>query len=191
VNQSSQTGNPLNTASIDGIVHSRVCRVLCPDIPETESLLVFQVAAFWLMGGGTPTPQASTRQTSLSPATQVESNDRGVASRPPPDLTGYTQIPASNVSFSPAAGSALTINSSTNITATSSTKTITEVLLFQAVSDPTDTILLDSTQSPFSISFTPMRIESTTVTAFALFSHMTYPTTALSYTLHPLSDPLH
>jgi hypothetical protein len=105
------------------------------------------------------------------------------------DLTGYTQVAASNVAFLPATGSNLTINSATNITAASSTKTITEVLLLQTVTDPTDTVLLYSTQSPFTIPFTPTRLGSATFGAIAVFSDNTYALTTLNYTLQPSGAP--
>src|ERR1019366_8725199 len=110
---------------------------------------------------------------------------------PPPvlNLSGYTQVPATNVSIAPATGSVLTINSTTNITATSSTKTITEVLLLQTVADPTDTPLLYATQSPFSVSFTPARLGTANFGAITVFSDNTYALTTLSYTLQPTGTP--
>jgi len=106
------------------------------------------------------------------------------------DLAGYTQVAATNVGFTPASASTLTINSAASITAASSTKTITEVLLFQAVSDPTDVPLLSVTQSPFSIQFTPTRLGSTIFTAVAVFTDGTYTTTTLNYNFAPSGSPL-
>ena len=106
------------------------------------------------------------------------------------NLTGYTQVAATNATFSPGSASILTINSPTSITATSSTKTITEVLLFQTVSDPTDAPLFYSTQSPFTITFTPTRLGSANFMAFAVFSDNTFATIPLNYTLQPSGSPV-
>lgn len=169
---SSQSSGAAQTATISGIVHTNLCdalgTLLCSDEGETASPCVWAQAAFWLMGGSGP--DTSVANCSIAPPNPIL------------DLTGYTQVPASNVTFSPATGSALTIDSATNIAVTSSTKTVIEVLLFQTVSDPTDTLLLYNTQSPFSIAFTPTRLGSTTFIAFVLFSDMTYATTTLNYT---------
>ena len=115
--------------------------------------------------------------------------DTSTAPAPVLDLTGYTQVAPSNVTFLPAAGSTLTINGTANITATSSAKTITEVLLLQTVTDPTDTVLLYATQSPFTIPFTPTRLGSTSFGAIAVFSDNTYAMTTLNYTFQPGDTP--
>jgi hypothetical protein len=94
------------------------------------------------------------------------------------------------VTFAPATGSTLTINSATNVAATSATKTITQIALFQTVSDPTDVPLMYRTESPFSIAFTPTRMGSTTFTAIALFSDMTYALTTLNYAFQLSGSPL-
>jgi hypothetical protein len=98
-------------------------------------------------------------------------------------LSGYTQVAASNATFLPASGATLTANNANNITATSSTKTITEFLLLQIVTDPSDTPLLYATQSPFSIPFTPTRVGSTGFGAIAVFNDNTYAMATLTYTL--------
>jgi hypothetical protein len=97
-------------------------------------------------------------------------------------------VPASNVTFLPVTGSTLTINSATNITA-SSTKTISEVLLFQNVADPTDTALLYAMQSPFTIPFTPTRLGTANFGAIAVFNDNTYAMATLNYTLQPGDTP--
>ena len=91
---------------------------------------------------------------------------------------------ASNVTFLPASGASLSIGSPATITVTSG-KTINEVLLYQTVTDPTDTWLSYSTESPFSITYTPSRMGTANFTAFAVFSDNTYATTTLQYTLEP------
>jgi hypothetical protein len=162
--------------TINGIVHTALSPT---DTGETGSQCFWSQAAYWLMGGTGENPSLFEENCSIDPPTN-----------PILDLTGYTQVPASNVTFSPASGSGLTINSSTNITGTSSTKTLTEILLFQTVSDPTDTFLLYSTQSPFSIAFTPTRMGATTFTAFAVFSDNTFAVTALNYAFQPSGSPV-
>ena len=183
VGGNSQYADATNTATINGIVHTSLCEgwsllgvPLCADTGETRSPCVWAQSAYWLMGGNGK--DTSVANCSIDPPNPVL------------DLTGYTQVAASNVTFSPATASALPINSATSITATSPTKTTTEILLFQTVSDPTDVLLMYSTQSPFSIAFTPTRMGSTTFTAFAVFSDMTYATTTLSYTFQLSGSPL-
>lgn len=113
------------------------------------------------------------------------------AAGPMPDLElkGYTQVDASNVSFQPDTGATLTINTATDITATSSAKTITQVLLMQTVKDPTDTVMMYATQAPFTISFTPRRLGSAHFGAITAFSDHTYAMTPLDYTLQPGGPP--
>ena len=55
-------------------------------------------------------------------------------SNPLLDLTGYTEVDASNAAFLPASGSTLTVGSPITIAPTSQ-KTLSEVLLYQIVSD--------------------------------------------------------
>jgi pimeloyl-ACP methyl ester carboxylesterase len=202
---SSQVPLPLNlnTATIDGIVHTSLCQgwslsgvSLCPDTGETASQAVWCQALYWLMGGTGPIPSGemqscnpstgSTSSTSSAAATKLDQLQQTSSTSPPVlDLTGYTQVAASNVAFSPATNSTLTINAPATITATSSTKTITEVLLFQQVSDPTDIPMIYSTQSPFSIGFTPTRMGMAVFAATVVFSDMTYATETVQYTLQP------
>ncbi|MGA2185188.1 MAG: hypothetical protein ABSH47_19390 [Bryobacteraceae bacterium] len=172
-----------DSATVSGIVHASICLwSACTDVDETHSQSVWEQAFYWLTGGSGPAPAANlARENALTPATVAP---------PVLDLTGYTQASASNVTISPATGSVLTINSATNITATSSTKTITEVLLLQTVADPTDTPLMFATQSPFMIAFTPTRLGSANFAAITVFSDSTYAVTPLSYTLQPPGIPL-
>jgi len=191
VQGSSQSAGAGQTSPVSGIVHTSLCGGY--DTGETGSQVVWSQAAYWLMGGSgaAPTQNLSARPIRVPAASQSRAQANSPATALPVlDLTGYTQVPASNVSFSPASNSTLTINSATSITATSSTKTITEVLLFQTVSDPTDAALLYSTQSPFSIIFIPTRMGSTNFVAFAVFSDMTYAVTGLNYTFQVPGNPL-
>ena len=88
-------------------------------------------------------------------ADQQDSND---VSLPLLNLSGYKQVDPSNVTFTPTPGSLLTIWTPVTIAASSSTKTITQVLLLQNVTDPTDTPFYYSTEAPFSIDYTPTRM---------------------------------
>jgi probable HAF family extracellular repeat protein len=178
--QSPSGSEVIDSATVNGIVHTRVAG---SDIAETRSPQVWSQAYYWLTGGegAVATPVASNiRATRLTDATDATS--------PVLNLIGYTQIPATNASFLPVTGSSLTINSPATIAA-SSTKTIIEVLLLQDVTDPTDTPLLYSTQSPFAIPFTPTRLGSTSFIAIVMFSDNTFAMTTLSYTFQPGDTP--
>ncbi len=183
-----QNSDVLQMATIANVVHT----VVFPgDIAETASSCTWSQTVFWLMGGSGLTPFGCSSSNSSSPSVLAHQFDETTSGAPSTlDLTGYAQVPASNVSFSPATGSNLTIGSQTTITATSSTKTISEVLLFQTVSDPTDVPMFYSTQSPFSITFTPTRMGSGNFVAFAVFSDMTFATTTLQYTFQPSGSPM-
>jgi len=168
-----------DSATIDGIVHTNIGG----DIGETASPEVWNQVLYWLLGGTGTVPPTTIQHVVKS---SVRPSDTTVSSGPSPvmDLTGYPQVSATNVTFLPASGTTLSIGSPATITATSG-KTITEVLLYQTVSDPTDTWFSYSTESPFSITYTPSRIGGANFTAFAVFSDNTYATTTLQYTLEP------
>ena len=184
-----------DTVTISGVVHASLCDDVisaltnCSDTGETQSAAVWAQAYYWLTGGtGAVSTTSNVVSSALRPAGKASTP---ASTAPPPvlDLTGYVQVPASNVTITPATGSTLTINGATNISAVSSTKTIAEVLLLQTVTDPTDTPLLYATQSPFTISFTPTRLGSTSFGAIAAFSDNTYATTTLNYTFQPSGAP--
>jgi len=174
--------NATDSASIDGIVHTAIW---LQDTGETASSAVWQQAYYWLTGGTGQVPASSPASTSLHALSRAMLNSASASTAPIFDLTGYTQVAGSNVTFAPASGSVLGIDSTTNITASSSTKTISEVLLLQTVVDPTDVPLQAATQSPFTLAFTPTRLGSATFVAIVLFSDNTYATTQLTYTLQP------
>ena len=179
--QSPNSAGRTDSITISPLVHATA--PLCSDTDEPHSWEVWEQAYYWLTGGtgvvtGINTAAARVRP-SASPGTVA----------PVLNLSGYTQVAASNVSFQPPTGSTLNINSVTNITATSPAKLITEVLLTQAVADPSDALILGSTQSPFTISFTPARLGSTSFGAIAVFSDNTYAATTLNYTFQPADTP--
>ena len=174
----SQAGGRTDSQTIPGIVHTALNSL---DIGETMSPAVWAQAYWWLTGGTGPPPAASVSTNySLRALTSA-----AAAPAPVLNLAGYTQVAASNFTILPVTGSVLTINSATNITAASSTKTITELLMSQIVTDPADTALFFATQSPFAISFTPIRLGSTTFGAVTVFSDNTYAVTTLNYTFQP------
>jgi hypothetical protein len=183
----SQLGSaPEDIAGVSFVVHV----ALAPgDTSETASSHVWSQTAYWLMGGSGTAPVQSAGIAKVRPARSLATQPTSSAA-PVLDLTGYTQVASSNFSLSPVSGSSLTINSAATISATSSTKTITEVLLFQTVADPTDVALLYSTQAPFRIIFIPKRMGSTNFVAFAVFSDMTYAVTGLNYTFQVPGNPL-
>ena len=166
-------------ATESGIVHTAFWHY---DTGETASTAVWNQALHWLTGTGT----ATTSSASIS-----EVPNRGVVARttvaPAPvlDLTGYTQVAASNMTIAPATGASLALGTATNITATSLSKTITELLLVQPVSVPGDQEILATTQAPFTIPITPTRLGTTSFAAFALFSDKTYATATLNYSFSP------
>lgn len=186
----SQAGGDPIAIVIPGVVHTSFCGAafspgnLCPDTEETASQAVWSQAYYWLTGGvGVATG------TSLTSAARI-ALPRTTATPPPTlNLSGYTQVAPSNATLLPATGSILTINSASNITATSATKTIIEVLLLQTVTDPTDTAFFYATQSPFSISFTPARLGTANFGAVVVFNDNTYATAMLNYTLQPSGAP--
>jgi pimeloyl-ACP methyl ester carboxylesterase len=167
---------------IKGVVHLRAWGA---DVGELNSPAVFKQAIFWLLGG-----------TGAAPPNGMQAMQAAAAgtSSPPPlpllDLTGYAQVADTNVSFFPAPNSTLTVNATTDIAASSPTKTITEILLFQVTGHGSDTFLLTATRSPFSIPFTPDRMGTTSFVAFAVFSDKTFTATTLDYTLEPNGNPL-
>ena len=181
VQATSQSSGATATATVDGIVHEAL---VLGDVGETAYPPVWNQVLYWLVGGTGPPPTDTAFTAKYArPAT--------TASGPPLmlNLSGYTQVPASNVSYSPTTGSTLTINAAATVTAASSTKVIAETILLQNVTDPTDVPLLYSAQSPFSISYTPTRLGTANFVAIAVFSDNTYAATTLSYTLQLSGTP--
>ena len=190
---------PSDTAKVNGIVHDAL---VDNDTDEKRSPAVWCRALYWLIGQSgqnsatcaTQTGAGATQGLGLSIKSRAKDSPESTASPLPSlDLTGYTQVDASNVTFSPASGSTLPINAGSSITATSSTKTITEIVLLQAAGTgglSTDVPMLYATETPFSIAFTPTRTGSTNFVAFALFSDMTYAVTALGYAFQPSGLPI-
>lgn len=166
------------STTVDGVVHSYGC---LPDVGETQSPAVFNQALYWLMGGSGTVSTEAIKDKARSIAKPLDSIT-STGSNPLLDLTGYTQIAATNATFLPASGATLAVGSPTTITVTSA-KALTEVLFYQTVVDPTDTLLSYSTQSPFSITYTPSRIGTASFTAFAVFNDNTFATLQLNYTL--------
>jgi hypothetical protein len=146
---------------------------------ETMSPDVWNQVYKWLTGFDAPASQSAGRAADAA------------AASPSPlfDLSGYTEVNESNVSFLPRTGSTLQIGDPVEIAASSSTKTLVEVLLFQQMIDPADITLLFATAPPFSMSFTPARLGSAKFVAVAVFSDMTYAATTLEYALLPSGVP--
>jgi hypothetical protein len=176
------------SATIQGIVHTAL--PLTPDVGETQSQDVWNQAVYWLLGGTGSFAASSAAKSSLVPRSSQMQISSSTAPAPVFDLTGYTQVSSSNATFLPASGSVLTIGAAASISATSSSKTIAEILLFQTVADPTDIPILYSTQSPFAISFTPTRLGKANFVAFAVFTDNTFVTLPLNYTLQPSGNAL-
>ncbi|MGC2299258.1 MAG: FG-GAP-like repeat-containing protein [Acidobacteriaceae bacterium] len=188
----SQTGNCYWCTTVPDVVHTGIVEVDCD---EKHNEVVWS-QAYYLLTGGTgngpllsiPAPLACNAN---SDSNMVRPNTL-LSSGPPPNLTltGYTQVSASNVAITPASGTPLTIGTATGITASSTTKTITEVLLLQGVADPTDTRIAYATQSPFTISYTPTRLGTATFSAITVFNDSTYALTTLTYPLQIAGSPV-
>jgi pimeloyl-ACP methyl ester carboxylesterase len=179
----SQLSGTGGAETINGIVHTALSS---SDTGETASTAVWNQVLYWLQGGVGAAPAAS-RSLRWSSAVRNHSSD---ATYPILDLTGYTQVDGSNVTISPDSLSVLDPNATTPITAASTTKAITELLLFAIVSDPIDIPVLWSTASPFSISLTPGRLGSGQFLAVVLFSDMTYCQVSQQYTYESAQAPL-
>jgi pimeloyl-ACP methyl ester carboxylesterase len=192
--QNPQTPGQIESFTIPGIVHANACTnlFLCPDTGETRSQTFWQQAYFWLTGGTGPAPAnltSGSNSPQVSPRAQLRADSPSAPVSSLPDLTGYTQVSNSNVTLSPASGTTLTIGSPVNITATSSTKTLIELLLFQSVKDPIDVPFLVATNSPFQIPFTPNRVGAAVFFAVSVFNDNTYSMTALNYPLQLSGTP--
>jgi uncharacterized repeat protein (TIGR03803 family) len=214
VGASSQSANSTDSVTVTGVVHTSLLpnaswtqwfpgpAYSLLDYPgEISSSAVFSQVLSSLMGNtlsGTVAQPATLASKSSSGAMGTVVKRRttavqpGVSTAPAPlfDLTGYTQVPISNATFLPVTGSTLTINTPVSIAVTSSTKTISETLLFQQVADPTDFAIIYSTQTPFSLSFVPTRLGSMSFVVFAVFTDNTFGTATLNYTLTPVGSPL-
>jgi pimeloyl-ACP methyl ester carboxylesterase len=197
----SQGGADTNPSTIAGIVHTSLCKQLPPlavsatqcmasDVGETVSPSVWCQALFLLMGNYGPIPSGDMQNCTGSTAAAGTSSSSTAGPLPALNLSSYTQVSPSNASITPTTNSALAIGTPVAITASSPTKTITQVLLLQNVTDPTDAPFYYTTESPFSISYMPTRMGTANFTAIVLFSDMTYATTTLSYTLHPSGSAL-
>jgi hypothetical protein len=110
-------------ATIDDVVHTPILEIT--DTGETQSPAVWNQILYWLAGGqgqfisdlrhasGVPTKQLSGKRGVASPKTVP--GQTGPA--PILDLTGYTQVDASNVTITPATQSALPVGALTTISA--------------------------------------------------------------------------
>ena len=171
--------------AIGGVVSDSLCGSC--DVAETASPAVWAQAYYWLTGGTGTAPPGNGSTDFLPQPRRARPHTSGGAA-PVPNLTGYVQVPSSNVTFQPASGSTLTVNTANSITATSD-KTITEVLLLQTVSDPSDIPFLYVTKSSFSVPFTPTRLGTANFGAITIFDDNTYSLTTLSYTLQTSGTP--
>lgn len=187
-----QNRGAADSATIEGVVHTSLTGNLF-DTGETVSEPIWTQAAYWLLGQGTGGDASSSSVHSRLKMNIKNAQAQNEASANPIfDLTGYTQVPSSNVTFAPASGSALNIGDpTTTINATTSgSKTIIEILLFQNVEDPSDSAVLYTTQAPFGITFTPARLGSAEFTAVAVFADKTFATQPLNYILQLTGAPV-
>ncbi len=137
-----------------------------------------------------------TRLTNAQPAPGFSNAEPSVKSGPLAptglpnlDLTGYSRVAASTVTFSPTSNSQLVVGALTSVTASSATKTISQFLLLQFTSNPSDVAFMDALQAPFSIAYTPTRLGVANFVAVTTFTDQTYAVSSLSYTLQASSAP--
>lgn len=175
VPRDSQIGDSSHVSFVPGLVHAKW--PLTSDTEETSSQEVWHQIIAWLMGR--ELGEGLTDEGSSQPATVSAS----VTS--PLDLTGYTEISPSNISVLPVTGSTLTTHETTNITATSSTKAIVQLLLIQKMEVPSDAPERYAFNAPFAIPFTPTRLGAADFIVVAAFNDQTYATSELHYTLLP------
>ena len=176
VPRSSQSGNaPADKVTIVSAVHSALTASELRR-GETNSESVWAQILYELLGKNVAFPGLETTRAAMV-TSQVTLPDLV--------LSGYTEVAASNVTLTPASGSRLTINNPVTIAATSSTKTVKQVVLFQAVTEPADEWMLFATQAPFGIPFTPARLGWVDFVVLAVFTDNTFAITSLSYPLQP------
>ena len=184
VSETSQIGGNPVTEDIYTLVDT-VHSVLTPieTTGETLSRAAWRQAYTWLTGLPAPAIAAA----SVASSSGLKALATGAD--PVLDLSGYTQVAATNVSFAPANAAVLTVGMVANIVATSTTKTIAQVQLHQQVVDPSDSAFLFANAAPFSIPFTPARIGATKFAAIVIFSDNTYAATVLNYTMQAPGAP--
>lgn len=179
VTTSSQGFGAANTVSFNDIVHTNVYP---PNESETASHRVW-IDVYKRLTNSQPAPGF------LSAGPSIKSGSLGLTSLPNLDLTGYAKVAASTVTVSPASNSSVVIGTRVNVTVSSTTKTISQFLLFQVTSDPSDVAFMDAQQAPFSIAYTPNRLGVANFVALATFTDQTYAVFSLRYTLQPSSVP--
>jgi len=201
----SQVVRATKTSCIPDVVHTAlVCAIgKCTDVGETVSRDIWNQALYWLMGGqgqyyspsgSAPACAGSSTASGTGNTADILSTEASSASSSTPapifDLTSYTQVSASNVTILPASGTSLTVGATTNITANSTTKALSQLLLFQEVTNPSDQFELYKVQGPFSVPFTPYRLGSASFVAVAIFTDKTYAVVPTSFTFIPSGKPL-
>ena len=169
-----------DAVTIAGVVHTAIDSA---DIGETSSTAVWDQVLYFLMGGSGATTFSSP---AYSAANRIEGASAGILSTssiPDFDLSGKTQISATNVSFGPATNSALSVNTPINITATSTTKSIAEVFLIQNGGAASDVAVLSTADAPFSLTFFPTNLGAVDFVAFVVFNDNSYAVVPLHYTV--------
>lgn len=163
-------GHSTSTVIVPNVVHS--VKGDPAELGETGNPIVWMGAYTSLTGQPAPLPD-------------VRASSADLVGDPLPsfDLTGYTEVAASNVGFDPISGTPITSNAQATIGAYSISKTISQLWLFQTVADPTDTPVLAKETPPYLVAFTPHRLGSADFVAIAVFSDMTYAKASLSYPL--------
>ena len=179
VTTNSQRFGAANTVNINDIVHTNV---YSPNESETASHRVWS-DVYVRLTNSQPTPGF------LNAGPSVKTGSLAPNSLPNLDLTGYSRVAASTVTFLPASNSSLVVGTPVNLTASSATKTISQFLLLQITDDPSDVAFMDAQQAPFSIAYTPTRLGVANFVAVATFTDQTYAVSSLRYMLQASSVP--
>jgi pimeloyl-ACP methyl ester carboxylesterase len=177
----SQIPGAADTSVIQNVVHTSIAF----DTGETQSVPVFNQALYWLTGGAGQFSGVGFNALRASDHQSAGAASASTAPNPIFDLDQYTEVSSSNVTITPVSGTTLIIGANVNITATSATKILSQLLLYQNVGDPSDGVAYYATQTPYVVPFTPSRLGTTTFLAVAIFSDNTFAEMPLSYQFAP------
>lgn len=175
VDRDSQRGSvqagSVTYADIPDVVHRSADGALA----ETHSEAVWLQALRWLTETQSlfPPPARSAAPEALMATPETPT--------PVLDLTGYLQVGAENLSVSPDGG--VLYAHAVRTFAASSTKTLSQFLLFQRVDDPSDVPLRYTTTAPFELNVRVGRLGTVAFTAVGIFDDMTYAVVPLTFTM--------
>jgi pimeloyl-ACP methyl ester carboxylesterase len=190
-------GQDADSVIVSGVVHAPFCvpvlllnsilptANICADTSETQSFTVWQqilksLESSALVGQGETVAASSDGRVAGGALPRSASTSSLI---PVFDLSGYTLVPLSNATISLTSSSTIALGSPISVTATSATKSVSELLVLQDGQGGFTPGILYATESPFTVSFTPSQLGSGKLVLFALFTDNTYTTTSLSYSV--------